>query len=515
MTANAYLPGVDVVLNDLGLKVAPPPSGPKVTLLGITSNPDVPIREPFTVSSVEKAMHTLYFTTGTDTSGVFPGELALAMEQAVNGGATNIEVIVIGTYTGSQLLSYVAPTGDKSQRYADLSGAYDVLRHRDLDVVVPVGVYADYTGSQNFAKQLADFCFQATQESNSCRGVIGVAPVLDWAWMNSAQLQLNVTGGASGTLMSEITGFFGGSDSRYNALFGTPSAELVNEYVRYHSLAASGQFKSHVHDSANYNTSYWNWLHGAFGSDGTLHSTTASDVYASYWTSWQAYDSDGAAAVDGRGIKVDAGAYITILNAPVRTSGTQVRQMQTSFSVAPTSQYINVCGAAAYAGLRTSLAPQSATTNKPVYGLLPQRLLSASQANTLSGMRFATMYQRSKGFVVAAGNTGAYNVSDYVRSDYVNETTMSIAQAVVDLIRAVGEKYLGEPNTAARMNALDAEIRQVLQSMTNQGALNGSDFVISSTPDQRVLGILDITLTIVPAFEIRDINLTVSMAKEL
>ena len=51
--------------------------------------------------------------------------------------------------------------------------------------------------------------------------------------------------------------------------------------------------------------------------------------------------------------------------------------------------------------------------------------------------------------------------------------------------------------------------------MKGQGALNSYDFSISSTPDQRVLGQLDINLTLVPAFEIQEINLVVSLSKEL
>jgi hypothetical protein len=125
------------------------------------------------------------------------------------------------------------------------------------------------------------------------------------------------------------------------------------------------------------------------------------------------------------------------------------------------------------------------------------------------------MYSRTKGLTVASGVTGAFNVTKYVRSDYVRLTTMRIVAAAADLIRAIGDKYIGEPNNAPQMNALDAEIDQVLLSMKGQGALNSYDFSISSTPDQRVLGQLDINLTLVPAFEIQEINLVVSLSKEL
>ena len=130
-------------------------------------------------------------------------------------------------------------------------------------------------------------------------------------------------------------------------------------------------------------------------------------------------------------------------------------------------------------------------------------------------MRHVTMYSRSTGLTIASGVTGAYNVSKYVRSDYVRLTTVRTVHAAVDLIRSVANKYIGEPNNAPQMNALDAEIDQVLLSMKGSGALNAYTFSLSSTPDQRVLGELDINLTLVPAFEITTINLTVSLAKEI
>ena len=125
------------------------------------------------------------------------------------------------------------------------------------------------------------------------------------------------------------------------------------------------------------------------------------------------------------------------------------------------------------------------------------------------------MYQKTKGLVVAKGITGAHNITKYVRSDYTNLTTVRIVSTVVDSIRALGDKYIGEPNNAPQINSLDTEISQLLLSMKGQGALNSYDFSIQASPDERVLGILNISLTLVPAFEIHDIYLNVSLSKEL
>jgi hypothetical protein len=249
-----------------------------------------------------------------------------------------------------------------------------------------------------------------------------------------------------------------------------------------------------------------------------LSNTSANgsrSVNAGYFSYWQATDSDLVPAFDSRLNKIDAGAYISVFSAPVRAIGTVVRTVALGYGASPGNTSRNTSGAAAYAAKILSLAPQSSTTNKSIEGLTSMRLLSAKQANDLSGMRHVTMYARTKGLTVASGSTGAHNVTRYVRSDYTRLTTMRIVAAAADLIRTVGDKYIGEPNNAPQINALDAEIDQLLLSMKGQGALNSYDFSISSTPDQRVLGQLDINLTLVPAFEITEINLVVSLSKEL
>lgn len=540
-----YLPGINVTLNDLGLKVAPPPAGPKVTLLGVTSNTGLRVREPYTVSSVEKAMNTLYFDlpsaicTGSigGVAGRVPGELALAIEEAINAGAPNIEVMIINQLNGTDLMHYISPGTSHTGRYQDLSGAYEVLRNRDLDVVVPVNAHMDeaFTGmpsSWNFGKQLADFCFRATAESNSAIGVCPVRHPMQWAFDMRGTLGANATlsgelktlFGLTGTTM--MTGaFVGFSNAHKKAVlqgieFGTPSATLINEWHAYHTYPGDATASVvDVANTANYSTPYLGWLYGAADQNGSfLSDTTASgsnSVNTLYFSSWQATDSDEALAVDARSNKVDAGAYLSVFSAPIRAVGTLTKLVALGIEASPANTSRNTAGGAAYAGKIVSLAPQSSTTNKPIDGVVQMRLLSVKQANDMTGMRHVTMYSRTRGLTVASGSTGAFNVTSYVRSDYTRLTTMRIVSAAADLIRAVGDKYIGEPNNAPQMNALDAEIDQLLLAMKGQGALRSYDFSISSTPDQRVLGQLDINLTLVPAFEIQQINLVISLSKEL
>lgn len=550
-----FLPRVNTILNDQGLKIAPPPAGPKVTLLGVTSNPNVPLLEPFTVGSVEKAINSLYFNYSGAAGGWpvtnVPGELALAIEEAVSAGAPNIEVMVIGRYSGQALLDYVKPHAPLSGRYVDLESAYDVLRNRTMDVVVPVGAYMDdkiyetATGSAlswNFGKQLANFCFQATTEENSCIGVIATRPVMSWAMRHAPNVTNTgyfneYTGTPVGLtsdslILSELTSLFGSTwvnsgtaasstvqrAAIANVEFGTPSSRLVNEWHAYHTYEGDpSKFKSTVYTGQFYNSTYINWLAGAADQNGNTLSdvnvSSATAVDSRYFASWQAVDSEGSSAVDSRNGKVDAGQYINVFSVPLRTVGTQVSQAALAVGASLSNTSKNTSGSAAYAGLISSLAPQSSTTNKQLGGVVQLKLLSTRQANDLTGMRHVTMYSRTNGLTVASGVTGAHNVTRYVKSDYVRLSTVRIVHATIDLIRSAANKYIGEPNNAPQMNSLDAEIDQILLAMKGSGALNSYSFSVASTPDQRVLGELDINLTLVPAFEITTINLIVSLSK--
>ena len=529
--ASPTLPGQNTVINDLGLKVAPPPVGPKVTLLGVTSNTGVKINEPFTVSSVERAMNTLYFENAS--GDMIPGELALAVEAASNGGATNIEVVVIGHYQGLNLENYTSVTGDAASRYNDLAEAYDAIRERDLDVVAPVGVFMDQTltgvgvAGKNFGKQLADFCYQSTVQGNSCVGVIGTRPVMEWALSHWEKLRepQGSPGLTNSQLADEIeTLFLDGTLTTVDPVkaaasvkFAQPSKGLVDEWVRYHSLpTATGQFLTEV--VTEYDAVYKQWLYGAADSAGNFLNDvpdTAGSVHPDYFVGWQATDINGNSAVDARSVKVDAGAYLSVFTAPVQVSTSLIVPLATSVGVAPTVTRFNGNGAYNYAGRINSLAAKSSTTNKTVTGLTPLRLLSQSQAGNLNGMRHVTMFNRTRGFVVVEGRTGAHFVNNYIKSDFTGLTTVRITQAAVDLIRAATEVYIGEPINGASLNSLRNEINNVLAAMQSQGALNEFAAEVTSAPNQRVLGVVDVDLVLVVANELRRINLTVSLAKSL
>lgn len=497
------LPGVTVNLNDLGLKIAPPPAGPKVTLLGITSNTSVPVNELLTVTNVGQVVTALWVSGSDLDLPRYPGELAIAVEEAFSAGAPNVEIVNIAVVEGEAFDSYMDPNGGDS-RFFDLSGTYDAIQNRDLDIVVPLGAYIDYSGA-NLGKQLADFCFQATKDvDNAVVGVMSMMPVARWAVAYSGTLAL------VSSLATEVN-LIGSPNGLHFAL---PSLGLVDEWVKY----ATQDNSPAVDIDTETNAPVWfnGYLAGSEDTGGIYYpldnENSATAVNADYFTSWQATNIDGSLALDQKGNKVDAGARLSIVACPLATSTKQIRELAAGVGAALSNTTQTTDGAAAYAGFMTKLAPQSSPTNKRIPNLVAQRIISGAQANKLATRRLVTFHNRANGFVVTNAMTGAYNVSKFVRSDFVRLTTVRVLDAIIDLTRAVAEKYIGEPNTAAQRNALSNEIEKFLKQMRVAGAINGFKFFVSATPSQQVLGEATVDMTIVPPFEIVKITTNISLS---
>lgn len=518
------LPALTVNLDDLGLKIAPPPAGPKVTLLGICSNSSISLREPFQVTNVGQAAASLFFSGSEGPT--YPGELSLALEEAVAAGANAVEIVVIGHHSGEDLERITAPTGASQvvgpgTRYAELALAYDTIKNTDLDVVVPVGAWADCTGvTGGFMNQLSNFCEQATNEfDNTCIGVIGMMPPLHWAWAwKEIVAGTDVIDAGVANLSGEVAALTGFNQ----ALFGTPSIDLVDEWVKYATQTddESGGATPAVLDTQEaFPTVFANYLKGSTDPNTAWFpendKNTSTAVNDSYFTSFQSENSAGTKLTDTKGNKVDGGRRICVVGSPLITANNQVKDLAVGVNAATSNTVYNTDGAAAYAGFMNTLVPHSATTNKKVSNLTARRQLSAKQANQLAARRVTTFLQKSRGHVVASGVTGAHNVSRYTRSDFVRLSTMRIVDAALNGIKDICEPFIGEANNATNRNAMATEIDKFLFTMKTAGALNDFEFFVSSTQDQQVLGEVDIDLTLVPAFEIVKIVQTVSLAKSL
>jgi hypothetical protein len=467
---------LDVTINDGGLRISAPLVGPKLTILGTTSNTTLPTNEPVQLTDAKQISTVLHHPDGT------PSELSLSVAEAIRAGAQNVEVMKIAQLSGEDSAVYAI-----EDRWDDLYEALDILKLTDIDIVycdaayvdeTPTGSHATYGARGGFHYLLADKLFQATQQGNTAIGVLGPRPLMrvarDETWT-------------------------GAPTDRAGELFDDVPVAFVREYVDHLTEDASGAEQDH-----STHTDLQNWLRGA-------NEGTAGQVDAAY-DLW-AHDEDGNIATDNRGNNVDGGAYLSIVAMPARVSHPDVRLLANRLGEAGKTD-MNTNGAAAYAGLITTLQPHRAPTNRQIPGLFSARVMSAGLAKELMDYRFVTAVDKSKGFVVAAGVTAAYNASRYVRSDYVNLSTVRIVHAAIDVVRTISEDFIGNPIEPQNMAAMEAAVDQGLQRMKGIGALRRYDFSILTTPDMQILGEVDLDLTLVPAFELRKINTIVSLARE-
>lgn len=452
MPTFANLPGATVEILDQGLRVSRPPSGPKVLLLGFTTSTNTNAT-PYVPYSISSSSLTTAYQSFKNADGTV-SELCKALYECYVAGGRDIEIMnILPTASGS----YTA----NNDRYGYLAEAYDILINLNADIVVPVGariddsVTANYHGdggSQwNFAYQLANFCYQSTKNNNTCLGVIGT---------------IGATTSPS----------------------GTPTLAEVETWVK---------------KCENYT--------GFASYDGTTATSTGTPgnycfVARSIEQMPNAYS--GGDVTDAKGNKVDIGAYISVVAANVRAAN------DAAVDLYPTLGYYNSDGAAAYAGLVASLQAKSAPTNKVVQGVTLSQGMSQSQADRLAGKRFVTFLSKPKGIVVASAMTGAYNISQYYKSDFTRLSTVRIVHDAINYVRTVADQFIGEPNNAPQRNAMATAIENALKTMQERGALRRFNFNVYASPTDQVLGKATVELILVPAFELQQITVIVALTSE-
>jgi len=181
--------------------------------------------------------------------------------------------------------------------------------------------------------------------------------------------------------------------------------------------------------------------------------------------------------------------------------------------IAGTDYYTD--GATTLAALIASLPPQKSVTNRYI-GRAATGLryrLSMNQMEDLADSRFTAFRLKSgTGVVVANDVTCAIRGSDY---DMI--TTLRIVKLVVDIIRDIGDSYIGEPNTGYSRNDMSTSINAALRALTSthNQVLRAYDFEVrSSAADQRE-GNVYIDLDLVPVFTTQYIHVTIRLKNTL
>lgn len=464
------LPGVKVELIDGQLRPVSLPVQPKVTLLGVTNNPNATVGEPTRVESDnDAAMFDDFFALDgvtPDPTGPLqkPSELTKAIAEAFSGGADNVEVVVLPDPTAQNLALELTPTNQR--RYDALDSFYTLLKFTAVDLVLPVSTTIDATGlavTDNFGWQLANFCHQTTINERSCYGVIGVTP--------------SVAGATATPTLAQVEAWVAALEA-----FDTTTI-LGTDFTIGDGVTDVGA------DNVPDNYAFW---------------ATSDEVIPIGVP--PRFDND--VETDRRGEPVDIGKYISV----VADQGRFVNDVSGRVNVTGGFYHNNL--AATYAGLVTSLPARIGTTNQIIRGATAVRALAPSQAERLMLKRYVTFLNRPTGYVVANGVTWAHKISDAVRSDYTQLTTLRITFDAVSFVRTRAIRYIGQPNNAQTRAAIRADVDEALGIMQKIGALQRYDFQLNITPAQAVLGKMTIDLKLVPAFEILEITITAALSAE-
>jgi len=206
---------------------------------------------------------------------------------------------------------------------------------------------------------------------------------------------------------------------------------------------------------------------------------------------------DGTEIVDGNEVPVDLGKYMSVTaDYPL---------LRNSFSA---SSYPGAF-ATSYAAFYLNMNPSSATTNKTVSNASIVYRLGLRAIDSLAGTGYVMLRQKTNGLKIADGPTAALKSSDWTRL-----STCRIAKAVIDGVRNAVDPFLGEGMTDATRAQMKTAIEKVLLAAKKAGYLKDyKAFSIIQTPQQEIQGKADINLILVPAFELRQVTLTVSLAK--
>jgi hypothetical protein len=166
-------------------------------------------------------------------------------------------------------------------------------------------------------------------------------------------------------------------------------------------------------------------------------------------------------------------------------------------------------GAAYYAGMISSLIPQSAPTNKVAQGAESLVKLPKIKLDALSKYHYVGLKQKNRVFRISDAPTAARPGSDFVRL-----STVRVLDRIIDIVREVGQPYIGEANSTQARLSLETNLRTRLLLEQKNNLMSRFEVHVSATSKQRIEGDADVELIVVPPFEMKKIRVYTSLARE-
>jgi hypothetical protein len=200
--------------------------------------------------------------------------------------------------------------------------------------------------------------------------------------------------------------------------------------------------------------------------------------------------------VDSNGLVVDIGKYISVVSG--------FGNLRNEYNSVRGGYLTNL--AAWYAGRVSALAPVNSPTNKTANNVGMIYDIDARIVDELAGNRVVALFKKDGVPTIADAPTFANEGSDYKRL-----TTMRIVHTVVKELRAAADPFLGEGLSTQKRAALDTALQSVI--LQNMGInLTGGNFIVKQTAAERVEGRMRLYVSLVPIFELRKINVEISLS---
>jgi len=209
---------------------------------------------------------------------------------------------------------------------------------------------------------------------------------------------------------------------------------------------------------------------------------------------------DGNVLYDSNGAAIDVGKYMSVVMGIGLTPDSPTLGTETAATNA----------ASMYAGLLSTILPGQSTTNRVLPGAGLPFQLKKTKLDELSYAGYVSLTEKSRGTVVVSGELPTGPNSDY---DYVS--TSIIIGGVVKDIRDRLDPFIGNSLNDIVLAAAETAVESILQGYVSQGAIVKYAYQVLSDPTAAGKGEMRVPLTIVPAFELRQINVSIKLAYDI
>lgn len=484
------------------------------------------------------------------TNPIDLGEVVVSGYRAAAGGPdigspssfVTLESVDPSTYAGT---SYTAGTDglnlSRMELYEELYNAYENLKTSNFDVIIPMDVYLDDYNTVNQGHQLGAVAPESNSGSNDTYptsdsykpgldvdslGMVYVEEYLGeyyfWWRFGTSGNTANVfpsVGSASAT--TKIDGTDLTADDFHEVNFAYQMGRFLYEYSTNivnatgvigvlppasDSLADKakwyGKAPEWTYDSANgvyYIANIGDNGSGLLGNKFMVGmSTHRSGLFGGGFIATDGKFMDSGSEIkDDNDVPVDLGKYFSIVaDHPLIRNGYSSISYPISF-------------AASYGGFYIGMNPGSAPTNKSVYNTRIVYKVGLRVLDDLAGAGYVVLREKSTGLKIADAPTATLPSSDWRRL-----STVRIVKAVVDGIRNAVDAYLGEGMSDGTRAAMKNSVEKILLAAKKAGYLQDyKPFEIIQTPSMEIEGKAEIELTLIPAYELRQVTLSVSLSK--